>query len=355
MATSSNKRVCLASRPGANGIPSVENFRMEDCPMPELEDGQILVKLLCLSVDPYMRCRMNMDTGTDYMSPWKLDTTIDGGGVGVVVKSRSMGHSKGDVIEGFHLPWQLYVALDVQGFNCLIVNKVDVALVKKHWSLMLGLYGVSGISAYLGIKEKGHVVPDGDQTFVASAAAGSCGSLAGQIARLEGCTNVVGICGSEEKCRYLTEELGFNHAINYKTEDVGERLRECCPKGVQVYFDNVGGSVSDAVIQQMTPDSHVILCGQISVYNTDLPYPPPIPEETQQALTEHNITRERFLVLNYIDQFPDAIEQLCVWYNKGEIKYKETVAEGLENAPFAFVSMMTGGNIGKQIVHVADL
>ncbi|XP_033646422.1 prostaglandin reductase 2-like isoform X1 [Asterias rubens] len=355
MATLENKRVCLASRPGADGVPSIENFRVENCEVPILEEGQILVKTLCLSADPYMRCRMNLDTGTDYISPWRLDTTIDGGGVGVVVKSNNPGYRKGDILEGFHWPWQLYSGLDVQGFNCLIVNKVDVGLVRKHWSLMLGLFGLSGITAYLGIKEKGHVVPDGDQTFVVSAAAGSCGSLAGQIARLEGCSNVVGICGSDEKCSYITEELGFNHAINYKTENVVERLRECCPGGINVYFDNVGGTVSDDVIQQMTADSHIILCGQISVYNKDVPYPPPLPVETERTLEEKNITRDRFLVLNYVDKFAKAVEILCGWYRKGQIKIKETVAEGLENAPHAFVSMMSGGNIGKQIVHVSDL
>lgn len=349
-----NKRVVLSSRPGVNSKPTVDNFEVEDCPVPEIGDGAILVKTLCLSVDPYMRCRMNMDTGTDYMSPWRLDQTIDGVGVGIVVESRCWGFRRGEILESFHWPWQLYACMELQGVNCLLVKKVDPTLIGKHFSLICGLFGLPGQAAFIGIREKGHVTPEASQSFVVSAAAGGCGSLAGQIARLQGCSPIVGICGSDTKCSFLLEELSFHHAINYQTEDVFLKIKECCPSGVDVYFDNVGGDISNTVIKQMNQDSHIILCGQISMYDTDVPYPPPLPDDVEQVLEEKNITRDRFLVLNYVDEFPDAIAQLAKWHKEGQIKYHETVTHGLENTPSAFISMLNGGNIGKQIVHVAE-
>ncbi|XP_071477865.1 prostaglandin reductase 2-like [Diadema antillarum] len=349
-----NKRVVLTSRPGPDGVPTVDNFEVEECPLPELTEGTVLVKTLCLSVDPYMRCRMNMDTGTDYVSPWRLDQTIDGGGVGIIVESRCRGFRRGEILESFHWPWQLYAVMELQGVNCLLVKKVDPALIERHFSLICGLFGLNGQAAFIGIREKGHVIPEANQTFVVSAAAGACGSLAGQIARLQGCGLIVGICGSDQKCSFLLEELSFSHAINYKTEDVSLRIKECCPSGVDIYFDNVGGNISDSVIEQMNEGSHIILCGQIAMYNTSTPYPPPLPDDVERTRKERNITRDRFLVLNYTDEFSDAIAQLSEWFKEGKIKYHETVSHGLESAPSAFLSMMSGGNIGKQIVHVAE-
>ncbi|XP_783631.4 prostaglandin reductase 2 [Strongylocentrotus purpuratus] len=349
-----NKRVVLASRPGINTKPTVDHFEVEECPVPEIKDGTIIVKTLCLSVDPYMRCRMNLDTGTDYMSPWRLHQTIDGGGVGIIVESQCRGFRRGEILESFHWPWQVYALMELRGVNCLLVKKVDPALIERHFSLICGLFGLPGQAAYIGIREKGHVIPEASQSFVVSAAAGACGSLAGQIARLQGCSPVVGICGSDTKCSFLQEELSFHHAINYRTQDVFLRIKECCPEGVDIYFDNVGGDISNSVIKQMNENSHIILCGQISMYNTNVPYPPSLPEEIEQIREERNITRDRFLVLNYVEEFPAAIAQLAAWWKEGKLKYKETVTHGLENAPLAFVSMMNGGNIGKQIIHVAE-
>ncbi|KAJ8028129.1 Prostaglandin reductase 2 [Holothuria leucospilota] len=348
-----NHCVVLDSRPGEDNVPTVDNFCLKEYPVPDIEDGQILVKTLCLSVDPYMRSRFNQHTGTDYMSPWKLDCPIDGGGVGAVVESKSRHFCKGEIVESIHWPWQEYAMFEVEGFNSLILNKVESELVKSHVSLMLGVLGVPGLTALLGISEKGHVTEGANQTFVVSAAAGACGSLAGQIARVEGCTNVVGICGTEEKCKFLTDDLKFDAAINYKDDDVDSKLKEYCPGGIDIYFDNVGGQISNSVIKQMNKDSHIILCGQISMYNTSQPYPPPLEEDIENIRQERNITRDRFLVLNYYDQFPKALAQLKKWYEEGKLKYRETISEGLEKAPEAFVSMMSGGNIGKQIVHVS--
>jgi len=169
-----------------------------------------------------------------------------------------------------------------------------------------------------------------------------------------GCSRVVGICGTQEKCLFLTSELGFDAAVNYKKGNVAEQLRELCPAGVDVYFDNVGGDISDAVISQMNQNSHIILCGQISQYNKDVPYPPPLPPAVEAIQKERNITRERFLVLNYKDKFESGILQLSQWFKEGKLKIKETVINGLENMGAAFQSMMTGGNIGKQIVCISE-
>ncbi|MFH4977809.1 hypothetical protein AB6A40_004518 [Gnathostoma spinigerum] len=212
--------------------------------------------------------------------------------------------------------------------------------------------GISGMTALLGIRKKAAIDKDQPQTIVVSGAAGSCGSLAGQIARLEGCSTVIGICGSAEKCSILLNELSFDGAINYKAESVPDRLRQLAPGGVDIYFDNVGGFVSDAVIAQMNRGGRVVLCGQIAVYNTSLPYPPPIPEETAAIILERDIRRERFLVLSYRDDLDSTVAQLSAWLQEKKLKVKETIYVGLERAGEAFVDMMSGKNIGKMMVQV---
>ncbi|XP_059808164.1 prostaglandin reductase 2 isoform X4 [Hypanus sabinus] len=231
---------------------------------------------------------------------------------------------------------------------------LDPQLVGGHLSYFLGVAGLSGLTALLGVREKGHVKPGANQTMVVSGAAGACGMLAGQIARLEGCSRVVGICGTDEKCQVLVHKMGFDAAINYKKDDITEKLLEYCPSGVDIYFDNVGGHISDVVISQMNKDSHVILCGQITQYNKDVPYPPPLPSHTEAILKERNITRERFLVINYSDKYATSLVQLTQWLKEGKLKVCETVVKGLENIGAAFESMMKGGNIGKQLVLVSE-
>ncbi|CAB1331221.1 unnamed protein product [Coregonus sp. 'balchen'] len=311
------QRVLLNSRPGTNGEPVPGHFRMEETTVqPDLKEGQVLVRTLFLSVDPYMRCRMNDDTGAEYLAPWGLSECVDGGGVGVVESSRYDALSVGDMVTSFNWHWQTHV-------------------------------GMPGLTALLGVREKGHVTKGANQTMVVSGAAGACGSIAGQIGRVDGCTRVVGICGSDEKCRALVEDLGFSAAVNYRQGDIATALKESCPNGVDVYFDNVGGPISDAVIAQMNNGGHVILCGQISQYNKDVPYPPPLCDETQEALQSKNITRERFMVLNYMEKHEAGIMQLSQWV-------LETVVNGIENMGVAFCSMMKGGNIGKQIIKISD-
>ncbi|XP_023576078.1 prostaglandin reductase 2 isoform X2 [Octodon degus] len=240
-----------------------------------------------------MRCKMNDDTGTDYLAPWQLSQVADGGGIGVVEESRHTNLTKGDFVTSFYWPWQTRAILD--------------------------------------------------------------GNSLEKIGRLLGCSRVVGICGTHEKCLFLTSELGFDAAVNYKKGNVAEQLRESCPAGVDVYFDNVGGGISDTVISQMNQNSHIILCGQISQYNKDVPYPPPLPPAVEAVQKARNITRERFMVLNYKDKFEPGILQLSQWFKEGKLKIKETVINGLENMGAAFQSMMTGGNIGKQIVCISEI
>lgn len=342
------QRVVLTSRPGRNGAPIPENFSLEEKILcMDLKEGEVLVKTLYLSVDPYMRCRMNDDTGADYLRPWPLFEPVDGGGVGLVQSSLCSSFSQGDLVTSFNWPWQTHAIL--QG---AVLQKLDPQLVDGHLSYFLGAVGMPGLTALFGVRDKGHVTKG--QTMVISGAAGACGSLAGQIGRLDGCSTVVGICGSEEKCQSLVKDLGFSAAVNYRQDDVSEKLKQCCPKGIDVYFDNVGGDISDTVIAQMNKNGHVILCGQISQYNKDVPYPPPLKEQTQNVLTVNNITRERFMVLNYMDKAHTGLLELSQLVRSGQVKVLETVVNGLENMGVAFCSMMKGGNIGKQIIKISD-
>lgn len=344
------QRVVLNSRPGTNGVPVPENFRVEETTLtPDLKDGEVLVRTLYLSVDPYMRCRMNEDTGVDYAAPWQLSESVDGGGVGMVQSSRCSTYSEGDVVTSFNWPWQTHAVMKGS-----VLQKVDSRLVDGHLSYFLGAVGLTGLTALLGIREKGHVTKGANQTMVVSGAAGACGSIAGQIGRMDGCVRVVGICGSDEKCKALVDDLGFSAAINYRTEDVSAKLKECCPDGIDVYFDNVGGDISDAVITQMNKDSHVILCGQISQYNKDVPYPPPLSEEIQGTLQKKNITRERFTVLNYMHKADASLYELSQGVKSGHVKVLETVVNGIEKMGDAFCSMMKGGNVGKQIIKISE-
>ncbi|KAJ0063233.1 hypothetical protein NL108_015028, partial [Boleophthalmus pectinirostris] len=273
------------------------------------------------------RCRMNEDTGSDYLRPWPLGEAADGGGVGLVQSSRCSSLSEGDVVTCFTWPWQTHAVL--QGATLQKVGVLDPQLVDGHLSYFLGAVGMPGLTSLFGVRDKGHVTKG--QTMVVSGAAGACGSIAGQIGHLDGCSTVVGICGSEEKCKAVVEKLGFTSALNYREGNVSNRLKQLCPNGVDVYFDNVGGDISDTVICQMNKNGHVILCGQISQYNKDVPYPPPLSEQTQEALNKNNITRERFLVLNYMDKADAAICELSQLVRAGQVKVLETVVNGIEN------------------------
>uniref|UniRef100_G3MM52 15-oxoprostaglandin 13-reductase n=1 Tax=Amblyomma maculatum TaxID=34609 RepID=G3MM52_AMBMU len=348
-----NRRVVLKSRPGVDGVPQLSNFATEQCATPnDFNDGEVLVRSVFLSIDPALRCRMNEATGVHYLTPWLIGRCVEGvGGVGVIEKSHSPLLAKGDVVcRAMSWPWQLYFKTTADS-----LQKLDVEELGGDVSVVLTCLGLTGLTALLGLREKGGIKPSTNQTCVVSAAAGACGSLAGQIAKLEGCKKVVGICGTDAKCDFVTKTLKFDAAINYKTEDVDKKLKEICPEGVQVYFDNVGGAVSDAVIRNMTQDSHIVLCGQIAAYNKTAQYPPPLDGHIQKIIEDRHITRDRFLVLQYEDKFEESLAQLKAWLKEGKLILRHTVESGLENAPRAFVNMMNGGNIGKQLVIVSDI
>jgi len=344
--------VILQCRPGVENEPTETNFAVKTMEVPLINEGQCLAKTLCLSVDPYMRCLMNEDSGVGYLTSWDLGKPPSGGGVGTIVKSRCEGFQEGDIVYSFQWPWQEFVAFSGDDAQ---LSKERSAFLCSNPSLLLGIVGMTSLTSFLGIREKAHITPGANQSVVVSGAAGACGMAAGQIAKLDGCGIVIGICGTDEKCCWLTDELGFDYAINYKTsKNIREEIKLKCPAGIDVYFDNVGGEISNEVIRCMNPNSHIVLCGQISLYNKDIPYPPPIPDDVQEQLRVKKISRDRFLVLNYMEKFASAKEQLEAWVREGKLKYRETIAKGLETTGYAFVSMMRGGNIGKQIVKVAQ-
>ncbi|ELU01140.1 hypothetical protein CAPTEDRAFT_187968 [Capitella teleta] len=349
-----NFRVVLQSRPGATGVTCDDHFRCESCDYPtrDLAAGEVLLRAEYLSIDPALRCTLNEDTGVDYVQSQRLNETIVGfSGIGRVVKSAHAAFKEGDAIfAGIGFWWQKFFIVDMNAK--LEAGWINVDPTIYGPNPVVHVMSLTAATSLIGLWEKGNIKKDGEQTLVVSGAAGACGSLAGQMGSLLGCKRVVGICGSDEKCRWLTEELGFNGAINYKSDDISAKLKELCPQGVQVYFDNVGGHVSDCVIAEMTTDSHIILCGQISAYNEDLPYPPPIPDSTQSILTQRNITRDRFTIVNYPHRILEAVQQFGVWVSEGRVKVRASISEGLETAGPSFVSMMNGGNIGKQLVHI---
>ncbi|ULU05965.1 hypothetical protein L5515_014229 [Caenorhabditis briggsae] len=346
-----NKVVMFVKRPGENNPPTVDCFDVIPIDSPSESDitsEQCIVRILFLSVDPAQRCRMNTSTGVDYLGPYEIGEPVDGmEGVGIVERAGSASTLQvGDLVTGCIRLWTWTKYFVVDSTDLVKVNLPSTF----SPSVILSCAGLSGITALLGIRKKAKIDRTRPQTIVVSGAAGSCGSLAGQIARIEGCTTIIGICGSDEKCKVLKEEFGFDAAINYKTEIISGRLDRLAPDGVDIYWDNVGGRVSDEVIEMMNPNSRIVLCGQIAVYNTDLPYPPPLPDHTVQILKERNIERERYLVLTYKDEMDEAIAQLSEWLQQDRIKVKETIYDGLASAPHAFVDMMTGKNIGKMLI-----
>ena len=347
-------QIYLKSRPGPNSPPIESNFAVRQGHIQvdhQAGSPWVLVKTLYLSVDPALRCRMNESTGVHYLTPWLLNETIEGlGGVGEVIETHATSDFQvGDIVVSKSLKWlwQSRVLVDPEE-----LDKVPQDLC-QNIPVVFSCLGLIGLTVLLGIQKKGGlktqvIKDDKPLTMVVSGAAGACGLLAGQIGKLEGAQKVLGICGSDEKCKVIVDQFGYDEAINYKTQNVAEVL----PCGIHCYFDNVGGEVSESVIDKMAANGNVILCGQISQYNKDVPYPPPISEKMQKNLTDKNITRDRFLVLAYENQFNQGLTTLSKWLSEGKLKTKECIIEGIENTGKAFVDMMKGGNIGKQIVKV---
>ncbi|HEX8634149.1 MAG TPA: NADP-dependent oxidoreductase [Pyrinomonadaceae bacterium] len=336
-----NRKIILASRP--IGLPSVDNFRLVDAEMPRPGEGEVLLKTLYLSVDPYMRGRMN--EGKSYVAPFELNETITGGVISEVVESRSGNFQVGDIVAG-RLGWELYAVAKGDGATAAPLTKVDPALAPI--TTALGLLGMPGLTAYFGLLDIGR--PATGETVVVSGAAGAVGLVVCQLARIKGC-RVVGIAGSDEKNRYLTDELGVDAAVNYKTAgDLRASLRQVCPNGVDVYFDNVGGEISDSVLTLINHGARIVICGQIALYNLERPDTGP---RAQLPLLIRSASMQGFIVSDYAARFPEGVGQLGRWLAEGKLKNAENIIEGFEQAPRAFLGLFAGENTGKQLVRVA--
>jgi len=325
-----NRRIVLASRP--SGWVTPENFRLETAPLPELAEGQLLVRNHWLSLDPYMRGRMN--EGRSYAAAQGLDQTMVGGTAGEVIESRNPKFAAGDQVVGY-LGWQEYGVSD--GSQLMKVDTTHISL-----SAYLGAVGMPGVTAWVGLNRI--IEAKAGETIVVSAASGAVGSVVGQLARLASC-RAVGIAGGEEKCRYVTEELGFDACIDYKAHGLGEALKEAVPDGVDGYFENVGGEIMDAVLPRMNAFGRIALCGLIAGYNGD-----PIPIRNPTWFLVSRLKLQGFIVSEHMALWPQALKELGAHVAGGRIRYRETIAHGLESAPAAFVGLLRGQNFGKQLV-----
>ncbi|MBV0901730.1 NADP-dependent oxidoreductase [Haloarcula salina] len=327
----------LAKRP--EGTPGRDTFDLSEEPVPEPGPGEALVRTLYLSVDPYMRGRMS--AAESYAEPWDVGDPLRGAVVGEVVESNGAGFEAGDVVTG-DLQWAEYATAPGPALTRVDPDRAPI-------STALGVLGMPGLTAYFGTREVAR--PSAGETFVVTGAAGAVGSVAGQIAKLRG-ARVVGFAGSDEKVAFLEDDLGFDAGINYKaTDDYRAALDEAAPNGVDAYFDNVGGEITDAVFTRLNTDARVAVCGQISQYNAE--EMPVGPRKLSQVI-QTRATVEGFLVSDFEPRFEQAATRLGQWVSAGDIAYRETVTEGLENAPDAFLGLFEGDNIGKQLVKVAD-
>jgi NADPH:quinone reductase len=327
------RQIVLASRP--LGLPSSGNFRTETRILDELKEGEVLLKCWYFSVDPYMRGRMS--NVKSYAPPFEVDHPILGRVVAKVVKSRGKELSEGDSVVGI-LPWATYCVEKEEN-----LRKVDTKLYPPGYHL--GILGMPGLTAYIGIMEIGKPRPG--ETVVISGAAGAVGIVAGQIAKLLDVT-VVGIAGSDEKCKILTHDFGYNRAVNYKiSRTLRKDIAAACPKGVDVYFDNVGGEITDAVVANLNNHSRFVLCGQISQYNnTRISTGPAI----LPVFLTRSVMLQGFLIQNYSHLFDVAVKQLTTWVDEGKLKYCETVINGFDKLPETFIGLFIGRNKGKMLV-----
>jgi NADPH-dependent curcumin reductase CurA len=328
-----NRRVTLASRPV--GFPQESDFSLDRAEVPSPGPGEVLVRSLWVSVDPYQRGRMS--TQRSYAKGLELGDVVTAQAVGEVVESNDPRYAPGDVVLG-QLGWQDYAV--ARGGA---LRKVPPGIEPQ---LALHVLGQTGLTAYFGLLDVGKAVA-GDAVVV-SAAAGAVGSIAGQIARIAGC-RTVGIAGGADKLEDLRDLYRFDEAIDYKGGDVRTALKAACPEGVDVYFDNVGGEISAAVHPRMNVGARIAICGQVSQYNAERPEPTFYP----QLLIVYRARMQGFLVTDYAHRFGEAIPRLARWVASGEIRYRETVTEGLENAPCAFIGMLNGENRGKALVKVS--
>ncbi|MEH6778692.1 NADP-dependent oxidoreductase [Maribacter arcticus] len=328
------KSIILKQRPV--GTPNLVDFELKQLDKElNISEGEILLKSTYISVDPYLRGRMS--EAKSYIPPFEIGQPMSSGVVAEVIASKNDNYKKGNFVAGI-LPWKTQQISNGEG-----LQKVDKE--KAPLSAYLGILGMTGLTAFLGLHEIGK--PKKGETLVVSGAAGAVGSVVGQIGKILG-LYVIGIAGSDEKVNMLTSELGFDHGINYKTtKDMKSAIQKAAPNGVDIYFDNVGGPISDAVLFSINRFARMVICGAISVYNnTELP----TGLSVQPFLVKNSALMQGFIVSNYADKFPEAMKHLATWLGEGKLTYKETIVEGFENTPQAFLDMMAGKNKGKMIV-----
>jgi len=330
-----NHQVLLAARP--QGMPKPGDFRVEEAPVPEPGPGQVLVRNLFMSVDPYMRGRMS--DRKSYAPSFEVGKVMEGRAVGQVVQSKHPSLAEGTLVASM-LGWREYFLSGGEGLTPLDPSVPP--------SAYLGVLGVPGFTGWYGLKAIGR--PKAGETLVVSGAAGATGSLIVQMGKILGC-RVVGTAGSDGKCVYLTRELGADAAINYrKAGDLLEALRAACPKGIDVYFENVGGPLLDAVLRLVNPHARIPLCGMISQYNLDPPDPGP---RYLFSMIGNRVLMQGFIISDHFDRYPEFLAEVGGWLKEGRIKREETVLEGIENAVKAFLGLFTGDNLGKMIVRLA--
>jgi len=327
------QQIILTSRP--KGLPTPDNFQTENYELPETEAGEVLLKAVYFSVDPYMRGRMN--DAKSYVPPFETGKPLAGSVVAKVLESKSNNFKTDDMVIGM-LPWRKEMIAAEKDLKVIDTTTAPA-------SYYLGILGMTGLTAYFGLMQIGK--PKAGETVVVSGAAGAVGVVVGQIAKTLGC-HVVGIAGTDEKIKLLKDQFNFDEAINYKTTpDINKAIAAACPKGVDIYFDNVGGVISDAVISNINFHARIPLCGQISLYNsTEIPMGPRI----QPMLLTRSVLMQGFIVSNYKDQFPEGIRQLAQWVKEGKLKFSETIEKGFEKLPSALLGLFKGENTGKMIV-----
>ncbi|MCP4202626.1 MAG: NADP-dependent oxidoreductase [bacterium] len=334
-----NQRVLLRSRP--RGWVTPDNFDFDEIALAEPAEGEVLVRNVYLSVDPYMRGRMN--AGRSYIPPFEVGEPLQGGVVGQVAASCIPELAEGDWVSGV-LGWETFSVTNGEGLHKV---QPDLAPLSYH----LGILGMPGMTAYVGLIGVGEL-QEGERVFV-TAASGAVGSVVGQIAKNLGCY-VAGSAGSDEKVAFLTDELGFDAALNYKTiEHPIAAVRKACPQGIDVHFENVGGPMFEAAIFNMRERGRIALCGMIADYNAEITQMPPGPRGLV-ILIGRSIRMQGFIVFNYPELCAEWVAKGAEWLGQGKLEYRESVAEGLENAPAAFIGMLKGENFGKQIVRLAD-
>jgi NADPH-dependent curcumin reductase len=336
--TTKNRQVLLASRP--SGEPSEENFKLAGTEIPTPGPGQMLLRTIYLSLDPYMRGRM--DAGPSYAPHVEIGEVMVGRSVCEVIESNVPEFRSGDMVLATS-GWQEYSLANIEG-----VQKIDRSI--GPISYALGVLGMPGLTAYTGLLNIGK--PHPGETIVVAAASGAVGSVVGQLGKIKGC-RVVGVAGGQQKCAFVEKELGFDICIDHRHPDFGEKLEAACPNGIDIYFENVGGAVFDAVLPFLNNFARIPVCGLIAHYNdAKLPPGPDRVPQLMRSILVKRLTLSGFIVMDYVSQYPDFLREMTVWLREGRIKYREDITDGLENAPRELIRLLKGGNFGKKIIGV---